>query len=143
MKHLYIYSVILFLLVLSSCSQSNLDMNTKIYELSLKVDSLSLKVNELAKQNNDLEIELSWLENEIGDISKLKQAKMNAPLSLSKPASTPVSTPKVKAPDQTVADGQCQAITNSGKRCSRTALKGSKYCYQHKQIYEPDLPAKK
>ena len=54
-------------------------------------------------------------------------------------AKTPVvssSKPIVKP----VPDLQCIAITNTGKRCSRPALKDSKYCLQHKQIYEPDKP---
>jgi methylphosphotriester-DNA--protein-cysteine methyltransferase len=29
-------------------------------------------------------------------------------------------------------DGQCQAITKKGTRCTRKAVSGSKYCWQHK-----------
>jgi hypothetical protein len=60
-----------------------------------------------------------------------------------KPVVSSASTVKVKEPEKIVVDRQCQAITSSGKRCSRTALEGSKYCNQHKQIYEPDIPQKK
>ncbi len=141
MKYKFIVPVIL--LFLSSCSQK---MNEQVMELSFKVDSLSAKVNKLAEKNNALEIEVLLLESKMADSSKLKLSKKDAPLTASKPISSAVSptvaTTKVITPEKQAIDRQCQAITSSGKRCSRTALEGSKYCYQHKQIYEPEVPKK-
>ena len=37
----------------------------------------------------------------------------------------------VKPPPTGTVGGQCQAITKAGKRCSRTAQPGRKYCFQH------------
>ncbi len=141
MRKLSIIPVIL-LLIFSSCSQLN--KSDKIKELSLKVDSLSLKVDELSEQNRSLEEEFSWIESEMVELSKLKQEKMATPLAYpSAKANRNSNTPeKAKTTEKTIQDGQCEAITNSGKRCSRVALKGSKYCWQHKKTYEPEIPKK-
>ncbi len=141
MRNLRIVPVIL-LLVFSSCSQFN--KSDEIKELSLKVDSLSSKVDELSEQNRSLEEEFSWIESEMVELSKLKQEKMATPLASpsAKATGNAKTTQKAKASENTIQDGQCQAITNSGKRCSRVALKGSKYCWQHKETYEPEIPKK-
>jgi hypothetical protein len=137
MKKLFILPVI-FLFILSSCSYFKMGQDDKIMELSSKVDSLMIKVDTLTKQNKLQEIEISWLELQIADLDKAGPTntgpKINSPKAVSKPV--------VKTEPAPVEDLQCQAITNSGKRCSRPALKGSKYCLQHKQIYEPDMPGK-
>lgn len=138
MKHIFIIPVLLF--ILSSCTQK---LNEKVMDLSLTVDSLSAKVDKLAEKNNALEIEILMLESKLADSSKVKTGKPEPIVATSKPAVSSVSTVKAKVPEKSVVDRQCQAITSSGKRCSRTALEGSKYCYQHKQIYEPDIPQKK
>lgn len=132
MRYLFISSVLL-LFIFSSCSQLNMETNKKIMELSLKVDSLSSKIEELSAQNKLLEDEFTWIESEIVELTRLKHAKTETPLAAPSPKVTQKATP----------DWQCQAITNSGKRCSRAALKDSKYCWQHKQTYEPDKPEKK
>lgn len=119
------------LFIFSSCSQSK--MSNEIKELSYKVDSLTQKVDELSEQNKMMEEEFTWIENELFAFSQLKK-------SIKEPS---VSTPAVKVTEKAVPDWQCLAITNSGSRCSRPALKGSKYCWQHKKTYEPDSPEKK
>jgi len=138
MKYIYIIPILLF--IFSSCSQKT---DEQIMELSLKVDSLSVKVDKLAERNNALEIEILMLENKMAGSDKVKQVKTDSPVPEAKPVVSSASTVKVKEPEKIVVDRQCQAITSSGKRCSRTALEGSKYCNQHKQIYEPDIPQKK
>ncbi len=137
MKYIYIIPVLLF--IFSSCSQKT---DEQIMELSLKVDTLSAKVDKLAEKNNALEIEVLMLEDKMAGSDKVEQAKTDSPVPEVKPVVSSASTAKVKEPEKIVADRQCQAITSSGKRCSRTALEGSKYCLQHKQIYEPDIPKK-
>jgi len=119
------------LFILSSCDQSK--MSNEIKELSYKVDSLSSKVDELSEQNKMMEEEFTWIENELIGFSQLKQSLKEKP----------VSAPAAKVTVKAVPDWQCLAITNSGSRCSRPALKGSKYCWQHKKTYEPDSPEKK
>lgn len=44
------------------------------------------------------------------------------------------STPD--APDRKPPVVRCAAITNSGKRCSRPALPGSRYCRQHQLAHQ-------
>jgi hypothetical protein len=139
MKKLYVIPAIL-LFTLGSCSQFRMGQGDELTELSSKVDSLITKVDKLTEQNKLQDSEISWLELQIADFDKDKDkekpTKPASPATVSKPVSKPV----VKTDPAPVEDLQCQAITNSGKRCSRPALKGSKYCLQHKQIYEPDIP---
>jgi len=149
MKYLFLIPVIL-LFVFSSCTQ--LDKSKQIKELTHKVDSLNLKVNELSEQNRMIEEEFTWIENELMELRKGKNSDMGMPLASPSPSAKAAEksegTEKSKISEKTIAsekvsaDVQCLAITNSGKRCSRLALKGSKYCLQHKQTYEPDLPGK-
>jgi len=136
MRHLYVIFII-FLLFGSSCTQSRKDMGNQIWELSSKVDSLSTQVAALNELTELQEEELLWIQNELAELKKTKEVKTASPSA--KPASAPLSKTAVKE----VVDTQCQAITSSGKRCSRTALNGSVYCWQHKQIYEPEMPEKK
>jgi hypothetical protein len=132
MRYMF-FTPMIFLLILSSCSQSKMEMSNEIKELSIKVDSLSSKVDELTVQNKTQEEEISWIESEMGEISKLKKMKIE----------TPVAAPVSKVTEKETVDWQCKAITNSGSRCSRAAVKGSKYCWQHKKTYEPDNPDQK
>ncbi len=156
MKYLYVIPVLLFF-VLNSCSQFNLGHNEELSKLSAKVDSLSSKVDSLTKQNKRLENEISWLELEMGLLNKSKESKLAAPVTIAKPVSKTVATPVAKpaaspaaspiaspkAEQKASQDWQCQAITSSGKRCSRPVVQGSKYCSFHKEIYEPEIPIKK
>ena len=153
------------LLVMSSCSRFNMGQSAELIELSAKVDSLTSLIDTLSAQNKFQDDEISWLEIQIGDLTKMKGSKPEAKATAAKPeavktaakpeavktATKPATvkpaaltkTPAVsssKTIEKAPADLQCIAITNTGKRCSRPALKGSKYCLQHKQIYEPDKP---
>jgi TolA-binding protein len=136
MRHLYVIFLLL-LFISSSCSQLNSEMNSKIWELSSRVDSLSGKVEELTTLTELQDEELMWLQNELAELKKNKEEKTATP------SATPLAAPLSKTAVKETLDTQCQAITNSGKRCSRTALKGSDYCWQHKATYEPEIPAKK
>lgn len=136
MRHLYVIFLLL-LFISSSCSQLNSEMNSKIWELSSRVDSLSGKVEELTTLTELQDEELMWLQNELVELKKNKEEKTATP------SATPLAAPLSKTAVKEPVDTQCQAITNSGKRCSRTALKGSDYCWQHKATYEPETPAKK
>lgn len=155
MKNIYAILVIL-LFVSVSCSRFNAGQNAEFDFLSAKVDSLMIKVDTLTAQNKFQDDEISWLELQIGDLTKMKGSKPEAQAAAAKPVTIkseakPVAakpavsaiTPAVsssKTIEKAPVDLQCIAITNTGKRCSRPALKGSKYCLQHKQIYEPDKP---
>jgi TolA-binding protein len=112
-------------------------MNSKIRELSSRVDSLSVKVEELTTLTELQDEELLWIQNELAELKKTKEEKTATS------SATPLAAPLSKTAAKETVDTQCQAITNSGKRCSRTALKGSDYCWQHKATYEPEMPAKK
>lgn len=134
------FILVLLLFIAGSCSRFNAGHNTEIDFLTAKVDSLSTLVDTLASQNKFQDDEISWLENQIVELNKSKEIKPAALLSKHIPiakAKTPVVTP-AKTVEKAAPDLQCIAITNAGKRCSRPALTGSKYCLQHKQIYEPD-----
>ncbi len=108
-----------------------------MWELSARVDSLSTQVAALNELTELQDEELMWLQNELAELKKVKAEKQASS------SATPLAAPLSKTAVKEVVDTQCQAITNSGKRCSRTALKGSNYCWQHKATYEPDIPAKK
>ena len=139
MKNISLF-LILLLFAAGSCSRSNPEYNMEIDFLTAKVDSLSALVDTLASQNKFQDDEISWLENQIVELNKSKEIKPAALASKGKPAvqaKLPVVTP-AKTVEKAVPDLQCIAITNAGKRCSRPAITGSKYCLQHKQIYEPD-----
>jgi hypothetical protein len=129
MKYLFVIPGMLFLL--SSCSL--FQKNEEMKALTKKVDSLSVKVDELATMNKALDEEFTWMENELVRISTENKSKTTA--------GVPVASDKVAVKEP--VDWQCQAITNSGKRCSRPAVEGSKYCWQHKKTYEPDKPENK
>lgn len=151
MRNIFAFFLLL-LFISSSCSQLNSEMNSKIRDLSSRVDSLSEKVAELTTLTELQDEELMWLQNELAELKKTKEGKSATASAtpLATPLATPSATPSAKpaAPVsktavKEVVDTQCLAITNSGKRCSRTALKGSDYCWQHKETYEPEMPAKK
>jgi outer membrane murein-binding lipoprotein Lpp len=124
MRYIFIISGIL--LLFNSCSL--FQKQDEIRQLSQKVDSLTIKVDELTEQNKALDEEFTWIENEFAKLNELKKSNMAAQ----------VSSPAPKVIIKETRDWQCKAITNSGKRCSRPALEGSKYCWQHKKTYEPD-----
>ncbi len=141
-------SFLILLFISSSCSQLNSEMNTKVWQLTSRVDSLSGKVEELTTLTELQDEELMWLQNELIELKKNKEGKSATASAtpLAAPSATPSAKPAAPASKtavKEVVDIQCQAITNSGKRCSRTALKGSDYCWQHKATYEPEIPAKK
>ena len=138
MRHLYGFFLVL-LFISSSCSYLNSDTDSKIWQLSARVDSLSEKVTELTTLTELQDEELQWLQNELLELNKTKDQK-SAPLNASASNST---SPQPKNAVKETEDTQCKALTNSGKRCSRTALKGSDYCWQHKATYEPEMPEKK
>jgi len=118
------------LFLFSSCSV--FQKSDEVIELSQKVDSLIQKVDALTEQNKALDEEFTWIENEMVKLSALNVSKQ----------ATPVTTPAAKVAEKVTKDWQCKAITNSGKRCSRPALEDSKYCWQHKKTYEPDMHGK-
>lgn len=148
MKYICIISAIL-LLMSSSCSNSRMEMSNEIKELSAKVDSLTLKVDELSEQNRMQEEEISWISTEMLEMAKIEKEKMAASALPSAKASgkskatiNSKAAVNKKSPEKAATDGQCLAITTAGKRCSRIAVKGSKYCWQHKETYEPEIPSK-
>jgi len=129
MRYIFIVSGMLFLF--SSCTL--FQKSDEIKKLTEKVDSLTQKVDELSAQNKTLDEEFTWIENELVTLNSVKKSKPEEP----------VAKPVAKVAEKETKDWQCKAITNSGKRCSRPALEGSKYCWQHKKTYEPESPAKK
>lgn len=129
MKHIFIVSGML--LLFSSCTL--FQKSDEMEALTKKVDSLSAKVDELSAMNKALDEEFTWMENELVRLSSVDKPKTDAAVSV------PAAKVIVKEP----VDWQCKAITNSGKRCSRPALEGSQYCWQHKKTYEPDKPETK
>jgi len=136
MRYIYIIPLTL-LLFITSCSQ--LTKSNEIKVLSSKVDSLSTKVDSLSAQNKMMEDEFTWIENELVDLHNMKETKPEATAKTEQA----VTAPSAKAAEKASNDWQCLAITNAGTRCSRPAVKESKYCWQHKKTYEPDKPDKK
>ena len=145
MKTICFISLILFVF----CSCSLIDKSKEVKMLSYKVDSLSSKVEKLSEQNKVMEEEFTWIENELVELNKLKKAKAEMPETATsdkaraKVTAKPTTTTTEKTTVKAVPDLQCIAITNAGTRCSRPALKDSKYCWQHKKTYEPDKIEKK
>ncbi len=131
MKHTFILALVIS--VLSSCSMFP---NQEVKVLSAKVDSLARIIDTLSQQNKTLDEEFTWIENELVNLSTAQPQKSKTPVAIAAPAS---QTEMVVA--KPANDWQCQALTSSGKRCSRPAIEGSKYCWQHKKTYEPNSPS--
>jgi hypothetical protein len=128
--------------IVSSCSQPDAELNNKIKELSFRIDSLSLKIDSVIKRNKAQENEITWIESAIADLAGKKQLKAIPKVPVSKPATIVKPTSEIPVSEQVAPVSQCEAITNSGKRCSKPAVEGSKYCAFHKEIYEPVIPKK-
>lgn len=84
-------------------------------------------MQELRAKLQALELELQLIEEE----------RQNAPAEAAAPAQTgwrettrPDGRKDVEAVKK--ARPQCQAFTSNGKRCTRSAETGSKYCWQHR-----------
>jgi hypothetical protein len=84
----------------------------------------------------DLKAKLQALELEL---QLIEEERQNAPVEVTAPAS-----PQTSWRESTRVDGRkdeevvkktrprCSAFTASGKRCTRSAEAGSKYCWQHR-----------
>ncbi len=131
MKYTFILALVIS--VLSSCSMFP---NQEVKVLSAKVDSLASIIDTLTQQNKTLDEEFTWIENELVNLHAAQPQKLKTAAAIAAPA-TQTETVVAKPAN----DWQCQALTSSGKRCSRPAIEGSKYCWQHKKTYEPNSPA--
>jgi hypothetical protein len=130
MKYTFILALVIS--VLSSCSMFP---NQEVKVLSAKVDSLARIIDTLTQQNKTLDEEFTWIENELVNLSTAQPQKSKTVTTIAAPA-TQTETVVAKPAN----DWQCQALTSSGKRCSRPTIEGSKYCWQHKKTYEPNNP---
>lgn len=91
--------------------------------LSLNVSNAQSK-SDLKKEVSSLKMEIQKLNLYIEDLeSQIEVLQSN------KDSSIEESSPDTIA----VKLYQCKAITNAGKRCSRTAKPGTDYCWQHQQ----------
>ncbi len=129
----YTFILALAISLLSSCSMFP---NQEVKVLSARVDSLARIIDTLTEQNKTLDEEFTWIENELVNINSKQSQKPNVATTITTPA-TQTETVVAKPAN----DWQCQALTSSGKRCSRPAIEGSKYCWQHKKTYEPNNPS--
>jgi hypothetical protein len=131
MKYTFILALVIS--VLSSCSMFP---NQEVKMLSAKVDSLARIIDTLTQLNKTLDEEFTWIENELVNLHTAQPQKSKTASAIAAPA-TQTETVVAKPAN----DWQCQALTSSGKRCSRPAIEGSKYCWQHKKTYEPNSPS--
>ena len=99
-------------------------------------NELLFEINKLKASQELNNSELTKLKSEISDIKISIRSLTEENLSLKSKLS---SQQTIQVSDTTKKNqgnsGQCQAITASGKQCSRMAQSGSKYCWQH-QSYE-------
>ena len=126
----------------SSCVSTSA-IESDIYSLKRRITTLEEEHDKLSKRIHDLcvekykiqkiidskDTEIKVLSDEIrvlnNKISKLQNDGFN------QRNSTNVSKRNNYTPTVDTYTGRCQAITKKGTQCKRTAVSGSRYCWQH------------
>lgn len=95
------------------------------------------RIGALIEQLTELKSQLAAAEAQVDALlralSEQKGAVANPPqFDALKQGSEPVAG----APDRKPAVVRCAAITTSGKRCTRPAAPGSRYCRQHQMVHQ-------
>lgn len=143
----YIFTFIAIALCCHIASaQSNADLAQHINALDKKLtecETALQQANEKIKQQDEiiltLKTELSETKKYIAELSsklngsflKSEETNNNSNVSEQNTATRDQSNKKTVQPSATV--NRCQAITQKGTQCKRTAQAGSKYCWQHQK----------
>lgn len=94
-----------------------------------EAERVSALIEELAQLKAQVSAVQERLETLLRQLSEQRGALQNRPAyDALKPQAT---APAPDQPDRKPPVVRCAAITNSGKRCSRPAAPGSRYCRQH------------
>ncbi len=93
-----------------------------------EADRITALIEELTQVKAQLADAEARLERMMRALSEQRGALQNRP---SFDALRQTAEPPADAPDRKPPTVRCAAITNSGKRCTRPAVPGSRYCRQH------------
>lgn len=126
----------------SSCVSTSV-IESDIYSLKCRITTLEKEYDELSKRIHDVYVEkykiqktidskdteIKVLSDEINvlndKINKLQNDGLN------QRNSTNINKKNNYTPTIDTYTGRCQAITKKGTQCKRTAVNGSRYCWQH------------
>ncbi len=98
-----------------------------------EADRITALIEELAQVKTQLAEAEARLEKLMRALSEQRGALQNRP---SFDALKQGAESAADAPDRKPPVVRCAAITNSGKRCTRPALPGSRYCRQHQLAHQ-------
>lgn len=98
----------------------------KVNELESKVIDLQGQVDQLGSQVTEYKTKLDAINDDINSVNEnIKSLNKNFP------TTSGIKTIENKKEDNLSKPGQCKAITKAGAQCTRTAMSGSEYCWQH------------
>jgi len=98
-----------------------------------EADRITALIEELTQVKAQLADAEARLEKLMRALSEQRGALQNRP---AYDALKQTAEPAADAPDRKPPVVRCAAITNSGKRCSRPAVPGSRYCRQHQLAHQ-------
>jgi hypothetical protein len=98
-----------------------------------EADRITALIEELTQVKAQLADAEARLEKLMRALSEQRGALQNRP---AYDALKQTAEPAPDAPDRKPPVVRCAAITNSGKRCSRPAVPGSRYCRQHQLAHQ-------
>lgn len=98
-----------------------------------EADRITALIEELTQVKSQLSDAETRLEKLVRALSEQRGALQNRPSfdALKQPAG-----PLADEPDRKPPVVRCAAITTSGKRCTRAAVSGSRYCRQHQLAHQ-------
>lgn len=115
--------LLVFCLVSGLMGQSQQDARAaELERLNSMIEELTALKAQTAAMESRLETLLRALQEQRGAL-QVKPAAYDALKAAAAPADPPA--------DQRPATVRCAALTGSGKRCTRAAMEGSRYCKQH------------
>lgn len=140
----FVLFILIFLFTVNGFSQSKKELQSQVKRLTEEKQKLNDEIQTLKQEILDLKGEILDLKSEGLDLRN-ENEKLRTTLSSTSPESNQPKQVDSKQSLTTVPQSgfqRCQAITAKGTQCTRMAEPGSKYCWQHKAIYEPTSTAK-
>lgn len=129
-KYIGIVSFIMFGVLFSGCAS-----NERVDKLRDQNEQLSQKLDGLGDRIDALEKGQLLLNKDVQNIIANQNMLIKLFTSLPKAAQSEITEIKtvdtIQIRNDEFVAGRCQAKTKKGTQCTRTASKGSKYCWQH------------
>lgn len=133
----------LFLLIILSSFFFGCATQEQAIKISEENKNLAQSLDQLHNEVADLQISqdktLQALQNIIKSQNQIIDRMNNASNAKINPVLMPDSINKSQLNAEKQGNGRCQALTKSGKQCSRNASAGSDYCWQHQNQVETNV----